>query len=170
MYTPYEDPTLAPAEVGQRFVPWVSGFFEPVHGLASVTPGLLRERKNMKDVSADRKYLPTSERMTLEELLSVASPAVLPRVAPILALKQEVYQQNLRRALLDTKGLWPNVKVVMLWADMTCMYAPWGARYLSDMLATPVVEGEQRRDVQIVKLPGASHFVSDPRRPFIESC
>lgn len=96
--------------------------------------------------------------MTLEELKSVTAPAILGRIGGIETIPEEVYQANFVRGLFATGGLWPKLKVIALWADMSPVPCPWAAKVLTDMMACPPVEG-QRRDVQLVKLLEANHFV-----------
>lgn len=100
--------------------------------------------------------------MTREEIETTAYPSIISRNptpytrTAILG----VYRPNAHRAMFDTKGAWPKVKVLLLWADMSILYCPWGAKVLSDALAEPAVEGMQRRDVEIMRLEEANHFVS----------
>ena len=70
---------------------------------------------------------------------------------------------NTRHAFFDTKGTWKDVKALLVWGEM----GPWtvavAAKELTAMLEAPQIEGQQRRDVKIVCLKEANHFVSFQR-------
>ncbi len=74
----------------------------------------------------------------------------------------EVYHKNFKRALFDTQGVWPNVKAVVIWGEMSVPDCVWSAKVVRDMLAAQPEEGstEVRREIHIQNLEGADHFVS----------
>lgn len=125
----------------------------------------MEQLRDMSDVCTDPKRTGTTSRMSDEELAAVTcTDAAIRCPTPFLTSGiQESYRRNVCGALFDTKGMWNNTKALVLWADMSCMYCLWGAKLLWDMLNASelVTDGdEQRRDVQMVKLESANHFVS----------
>lgn len=161
-YSPIEDPSLQPSDAVDLFNKFVSGFFEPFQDLSSVSTAALIQRKSLANVSANPKYTPVSSRMTEGVLDGVTYPAVM-MCNPMPFSDQvtlEVHRPNCHRAFFNTKGHWKHVDVLVLWADMSFLHCPWGAKYLQGLLDRPFQEGEQRRRVRIAKIEYANHFVS----------
>ncbi|KAI0700599.1 alpha/beta-hydrolase [Cytidiella melzeri] len=165
-YIPLNDPTLSSRDTAEAFIEWVSAYWEPFASLNQVSELAVVAQRNMARLCSDPKYLPTSRRMTAEELEAVSYPSAALRIGHPGHISLDVYGSNARRALLDTNGAWRNVRALVLWADMSCAYCPWGAKVLSDQLKRPVRAGEIRRDVSIMKLENANHFLhyDDPER------
>lgn len=160
VYTPFSDPAIPPHDIANQFILHVATNFEPVTDLRALTADVLAARKDMTKVTSDPRYVPTTSRMTPEELEGMTTPSILPRILPYLLLPQPIHQENIKRAMFDTKGQWPNVKALVLWADMTCSYSPWGAKHFLSLLDQPVAPGESRREISFVKLADSGHFVS----------
>ena len=163
-YSPVEDPNVPPSEVAERFMAWISSYFEPLDTLQDITPTALAQREDVFALTADAKFSCTTSRMTNEELQAATYPAIFacnPTPPPTAAILQ-VYRDNYRRAILDTKGAWPNVDVTVLWGEMSPFYFLWAAKVMSQHLKEPVRIGEQRRNMRIVKMEKANHFVCHP--------
>lgn len=139
---------------------WASSYWTPFPELSAITTSAFGVHKNMTDVSDDPKYTPAISRMTAEELQDVAYPQVADRIGNPRHISLDTYKPLCQRALFDTQGAWERVSAVLLWGDMSCSFCPWAAKALSEMLGNPVVNGEQRRNIHIARLPHANHFVS----------
>ncbi len=180
-YIPLDDPTVPSEETAKTFITWVSSYWEPFSSLDEVTEEAVAAQRDMTKIPPPPQpvcftaaqtplskpctyfsdhFKATSARMTRQELESVVCPEVALRVGHPGHITLSVYGTHARRSLFDTKGLWPRVKAIVLWADMSCAYCPWGAKVLSEQLKEPRREGEVRRDVEIVRLENANHFVS----------
>lgn len=150
--------------MANRFIVCTASYFAPFSDLEAVTATALEQHTNLSETSSgpDSKYSCTLSRMTKEQVAEITYPGVVARSpTPVTRTTLlDVYAPNMQRGLFDTRGTWPNVRVLVLWTDMGLTYCPWGARVLSDMLKEPAGEGEQRRDVNIVQLKDANHFVS----------
>ena len=161
-YIPLDDPTLPLEETAKMFISWVSTYWEPCSSLDDVSEAAVAAQRDISTLpSSSTSLRPTSTRMTKEELEGVVYPEVAYRVGHPGHITLSVYGNNARRTFFDTKGKWPKVKAIVLWADMSCAYCPWGAKVLSDQLKESPRDGEVRREVEIVKLENANHFVSD---------
>lgn len=160
-YSPLEDPNIPLSQKAHHFIPWVAGYYERTVDLSAITVPALEQLKNMTDISRDPKYLATTARMGDEDRAAVTWPSGAVRCPTPLfdSGMRASYRRNLHRAVFDTKGTWAHVKVLMLWADRSVVYCLWAAKQLSDRLNEPAEE-EQRRNVRIVKLEDANHFVS----------
>ena len=116
------------------------------------------------------KYLPTTARMSEDELRDLTHPAIFERLqhaiwSPALRL---IYEANAGRALCDCprlddgtgskKKIWPEVKVHLLWCHMTIGEVAWAAAVLSSRHRE--VDPDARRPMEVHKLEGANHFVS----------
>lgn len=153
---PLKDVTLSPDKVTQTFVSWTTAWHEPFPSLGSVTPESIIKRKNLSETSSDPKYKPT--RMDEQDMAELACRDVAERTGPLF-VHWSVAKEITRRALLDTKGRWKDVNVIVEWADMSFWTAAWAARVLHDTLAEPARDGEQRRDVRFVRLENTNCWV-----------
>ncbi|KAI0092160.1 Alpha/Beta hydrolase protein [Irpex rosettiformis] len=177
-YIPLDDPTMPLEETAKAFVRWVSTYWEPFSSLDDVSEAAVAAQRDVSTLapplcpaSVEPAYVhkelrPTSCRMTREELASVIYPEVALRVGHPGHVTLSVYASNANHSFFDTDGKLPKVKAIVLWADMSCAYCPWGAKVLSDQLKEPPREGEVRRQVEIVKLESANHFMhwDEPER------
>ncbi|KAI0092162.1 hypothetical protein BDY19DRAFT_990898 [Irpex rosettiformis] len=159
LYHPFRDTSLSHEETFEQMLFFVFTYFEPFEDLASVTPSSIEARKTLAEVSPEAKITKTT--FSLGELEGLTNRQVSDRIGLGL-VEWVVYAENVRRALLDTKGIWKNVKVVLGWGSMSFWSTAWGAKSVAELLEMPVPEGIQRRDVQIVRLDGANHmFIYD---------
>lgn len=121
---------------------------------------------NEQHGAADPSVLPTVKRMSAEEFESVTHPAALRSYLQLGQLTKEKLAENFQKAVFDTGGLWPDVDILCLWCDMSVSVCVSAARYIRDRYRN---EGSSptARKVNIVKVPGANHFVSLLRLPVL---
>lgn len=167
-YSPIEDLDVPPSETADLFALWISAYYQPFRDVQAITPLAMVHRKDLVELdsgsgsgSAKTRYTSTVSRMSPEEVRTVTCPSVLernptPRPTPVVL---EVYDHNFRRAILDTRGAWPNVDVRLLWTDMSAFYFPWAVKVITQALEKPAAGDEKRRNVRVVKLESANHFV-----------
>ncbi|KAI0342328.1 hypothetical protein BDW22DRAFT_185251 [Trametopsis cervina] len=156
--TVFSDPKLPPAEMPTAFFASFSLWFNPLPVPDAVNPRALQTRYEMREVSPDPRYVPISLRMSADELASVTSPEIAPRVTMFSFLADEVFAENLRRAIGDTRGAWKEVKIVMLCPDMTHTVCSFGCKLIHDLAASAPTNGTVKRDCETVQLPGRNHF------------
>ena len=157
--TPIHDPSLSETDKPQKFIHWISSYFNPLSSPKCITDEALRSRHDMYEATDDDRYLPVSLRLKPSELRSLVYPEAYSRIGVMLAYAPEVYSQALQNAIFDTRGRWGHLRVVGLWPDMTIWTCSLAHRALSDMLATPPVSGRVRRNVEMVELHDANHVV-----------
>ena len=159
VYHPLRDVSLSLKERGEAFMVWVSCYFETIQSLHSVTSSVLSARKalNEKSTSPDTLKVPTVHRMTKEELDAVIDREVLERSSnSLLRTPREVLRQNVEKALVDTGGLWPNVKVLLVWCNQTMHDCVWAAKAVADLAQNPAPGS---REIEVERLHDANHFV-----------
>ena len=158
---------MSPEEQARQFSLVVSSYYPPF-----TLPGKIDGDIAYAPRAAlqDPKYPPTTAKMTEDELREVTHPVIFQRLqhaiwSPALRL---IYEANAGRALLDCrllddgtggkKKIWPDVKVHLLWCDMTAGEVAWAAAVFNyrHREADPVA----RRPMEVHKLEGANHFVS----------
>ena len=156
VYSPLRDTSLSLDERGALFVPWVSNYFETIPDLATVTPTMLAARPTTAKTPTVARIPPTELEALLDRGALVRSSSALFRVA------REVLHANFRRALLDTDGVWPRVKVLLVWCDESMHDCVWAARTIVALTQAPREDGDSgiRREFEVEKLAGANHFVS----------
>ena len=159
---PLKSLTMSTEEAHDAFLTFMSTYWQPFPNLKSIDTASIQQRRPMSDISADPKYRSIRERRTLQEIESIVHAPVKYRIGPAL-VSWEVFMENTRHAFFDTKGTWKDVKALLVWGEM----GPWtvavAAKELTAMLEAPQIEGQQRRDVKIVCLKEANHFVSFQR-------
>lgn len=157
LISPTVDPTIPPEQRVDVFTRWVSRYNDPVPDLTVATADFLRARKPLEDPS-DPRSVSTVERMTPEELQTVADKESFSRWVPLLR-NPWLYEVNTRHAFFDTQGIWQAVDIVALWGDMSQWIVHVGARDFAEKLADPSF-GRQRRKIVLEKVPESNHFVS----------
>ncbi|KAI0092043.1 hypothetical protein BDY19DRAFT_990791 [Irpex rosettiformis] len=155
--TPIHDPDLLDEEKPQKFIDWISSYFNPLSTPESITDEALRRRYNMYEKTGDERYRAVSLRLKKAELNSIVSPEIFPRIGVMLAYAREVYDDALQNALFDTKGQWNHLRTVAICPDMTIWTCNLSHRVLSDMLANSPTVGKVRRTVEMVTLRNANH-------------
>ena len=174
IWTPFSDPTLTPAQRLSTFSEWVSYYFPPTDFGESAdidTPGV--SEKLLTRAAADAPmhkatplvsghWAPTTQRMDPQTLREVCHFEVMERSQRFYqTIEPAVYRANVRRAMLEgLPGLvWPAVKVVIVWCDMSLSDLLSGVMSLKARLKQARGQG-MGRDVVFRKLEGANHFVS----------
>lgn len=153
-------------ERGDYFTHWVSCYFENIPDLATVSPSLLASRQIVQEgplaySTPGPAKVPTVDRISPEELESMIDRDVLERSSMImLRVSREVFHSNFRHALVDTRGAWLGVKVLLLWCDESMHDCVWAAKIITETVERPSAEGSVRRNFEAQKLSGANHFVS----------
>lgn len=148
------DFTLSPEERGTTFLPWVSSYFPAVDSLDVVTPAILAARVPITDDTLP----PSTNTMSPSELASCTHFGALASNVALRQVDPQVYMQNMRRALTDTRGVLGNVKAVVIWCDMSVVDCVWAAKAVADVMDETEL-GRIRRTVEFVKLESANHFV-----------
>ena len=113
---------------------------------------------------------PTVKRITPAEYLEVADPGVVLRsYASMRHVKPEVFNSNMRGALFDTGGVWPNVEALSIWCNQSTSDCVWAAKVILD-LSREKDPGKIPRKLRFAKLEGANHFVSARQFAHARSC
>ncbi|KAM5538629.1 hypothetical protein V8D89_007658 [Ganoderma adspersum] len=174
MGTAFFDPKLSPEDQAHHFALAVSSYYPPftlpdkIDGDVSYAPRV--------PLQGDPKYVPTTAKLTEGELCGLIYPAIFKRVqlamwSPTLRF---VYEANASRALCDCrllddgsgskKKVWPEVKVHLVWCDMTGGDVAWATAVFNCKYKEADPAG--RRPMEVHKLEGANHFVhfEEPQR------
>jgi hypothetical protein len=158
---PLQDLNLPSQEAHRLYLKWASTYWQPFSDFRSITASDIHERKPMPDLSSDPKYESSVNRRSPKEVEEFTFHPVMDRLGPGL-VDWQVLGRHTRRALFDTKGACKNIKVVVLWPDMSPWPCVYSAKILSEMQEEPHVEGEQRREMSIIRVEDANHFVRMP--------
>lgn len=158
--TPVDDPKVPLENKAREFIDWAATYWNPLQTPESITTEALIHRYDMHSATGEKRYLPTSLRLSKSEMGTLTSPEILPRVGVAMAFNAEVYGESLRRALFDTKGHWSHLRIVALWPDMTIWPCSLSGKVMSDMLESPRSLGITGRSVEMVRINGVNHFVS----------
>ena len=165
-YHPFRDASLSPDERVNLAQVWLGYYFSAVHDLDSVTPELLNSRtplhENALESSVGYSKTPTTLRMSKEECESMKDRDALVRSSMhILRMTPEVFRGNFERALFDTGGVLPGIRIVYAWCDESMTDSVYAAKYTLDRLKAARAEGTVVRDIDFYKLEGCNHVVSD---------
>lgn len=96
--------------------------------------------------------------MSPEELESLIDRETLERSSwLLLRVAREVLRENVLHSLLDTGGVWPDVKVLLVWCDETMHDCVWAAKTIVELARGP---GAEKRQVDVERITGGNHFVS----------
>jgi len=161
MYSPLRDPTIPPETLGGIFALWVSGYYTHSSSMLSSISTITRAealggmvRASIVDPPLHQQ--PSIQRMTSAELTEVADSGVVERSHMLMQnADRSVYDENMRRALFDAT-IWPRLRPVLVWCDMSpcdCVFASW---YLQNLIAESWPSGGRNVDVQ--RMEGANHF------------
>lgn len=170
VWNPIRDTTLTPAQRFNTFSEWVAYYFPPTGFDASAdidtpnVPEALVARADAPMHKVSDQWAPTIQRMSARELREVCHFEVMARSQRFYHIVEPaVYRANVRRAMLEGRpgaGLvWPGVKVVVVWCDMTNSDVVSGVMKVKARVKRAREAGEGR-DVVFHKLEGANHFVS----------
>lgn len=166
-YHPFRDTSLSVEERVKLAMVWLSYYFTNAGDLDQVTPEFLQTRVALHETAAsqegtmDASKTPTLLKMSKEEVDSSKDGDALVRSSlPILRSSPAVFRQNFERALFDTEGVLPSVKVVVAWCDESMGDSVWAAKLINDQLKAEQPKGKIRRDITMHRMEGANHFVS----------
>ncbi|KAH9890074.1 alpha/beta-hydrolase [Cubamyces lactineus] len=133
-----------------------------------------RQPLHQMSMDVDSKYLPTTSKMTPEELDSITYPSILGEFQHTLwAVGVDILHENLVHAFYDCrfddgtgvmKKVWPKLRVHLIWCDMTLGECAWAATVVYHGLQN--ADPAKRRAIQFHKLEGANHFIhwEEPER------
>ncbi|TFY67242.1 hypothetical protein EVJ58_g1755 [Rhodofomes roseus] len=157
-YNPLNDASLSPEAKQRVFPDWVSGYYS--HSLDGF-PSLHRDEL-LAGFARDPIANPpphqsaTLHRMSSDEFARIINADVVARSHLFYELVDgKVYADNTRVALRST-SIWPNVRVVLVWCDMSVsetVLPAWGLlRQVQEDWPT------NGRAIHSVRLKGANHF------------
>lgn len=177
VYSPLRDTSLSLHERGQLFATWVSAYYPSVPpSLAGYSVPDLLARQMLANTSDYKSALPLSkrlstvERMSSDEVKATTDFDVMERSTEAMRLiPRHVYRENVRRALWEPESdsgaqiTFPHLKVLVLWFSMTMGDCVWAVKLLTDRkYQEDQTHNSRRRDVDIICVEGANHFVSPP--------
>ncbi|GBE81682.1 hypothetical protein SCP_0400530 [Sparassis crispa] len=174
MYNPLADPNLSDAQKWERAPTWLSSYYTKLElDLASETSAFtsaLIARVPLHEAvvagSADSRWTPTVQRMSVDELKSVFYGEVLRRSQmPIVNIDARIYKENFDRALFGFPSnssevrsaedlVWPNVSIQVLWCDMSMSSGPYAVHHIVRLREST----KGGRTVGIHRLEDANHF------------
>lgn len=112
----------------------------------------------------DTPKLPTTLSMSEDELAEMTYPQALRSSLPIIRFPLPVFRENFEHGLLDTQGVWPGVKALLLWGNESVDDCILAAKIIYDTVHDTVSEeGETKtkRRIEIHEIDGGNHFVRD---------
>ncbi|KAI0326884.1 alpha/beta-hydrolase [Cubamyces sp. BRFM 1775] len=133
-----------------------------------------RQPMHQTSIDVDPKYTPTTSKMTPEEIRSITYPSILEsHQHAVWAVGNDIVHENLLHAFYDCryddgtgamKKVWPQLRVHLLWCDMTIGECAWAATVVYHGLQN--AEPANRRVVEFHKVEGANHFIhwEEPER------
>lgn len=113
---------------------WISDYFD--HKLSDNLSLVSYSEfvSGLAHAQGDPDLLPTTQRMSSEELASVTDRAGVSRAhLAIRALDKSMWENNFRRALLR-KDIWPNLRVEYVWCTMSIDETVYAAWYLAQVM------------------------------------
>ena len=159
IYFPISDESMPLLQRGVAFRRWVSAFYTPLSELTDDARAI-GERAVVFDTTGEAAYRPTTDVLSAAQVEAITTPDVLLRSARFLfTLNDKVCSQNVQRALCGVDGSFPNVQAVLMWCDMSCGPCPVGSKCMADKVQEARVEGRVTREVKVIKLERANHFV-----------
>ena len=140
---------------------WATAFYSPI-----VEPtddvDILAARKQMHEVSSEDRFIPTVDRLSLEELASLADIGVLGRSALCMRNTElQVWAHNADKALFncDPESAFSHVDTIVLWCDMGVTSSTFTAGYLAQRFTEGSEEGKRTRKATIARIDEANHMV-----------
>lgn len=162
LYNPFSDTSMSPEQLMNFFPGWVSSYYAHSpqalgtlcdQSRADVCAGFARS----PIANPPLQLTPTLTRMSEGEAArTVNSDVILRSHKPQEFFEDKVYADSMRRALCDT-SVWPNLRVVLLWCDMSVsgiVLSTWGI--MKEYHETWPNNG---RRIDFVRMKGANHFV-----------
>jgi len=176
LYNPFRAQSLTIGERVAAFPLWVSTYYPQISDLATDMPTLvatLQVRQQSTAATGD-KFQPTVQTLSAKYTEDVVEIGLMDRSQlAIMGIQRSVYAENLRRALCyveeGEKGpevVWPNVKLQVVWCDMSHGDAVATAQMIRDDYEEMKQKGGYVRAMQMFKLEQANHFPhwDDPDR------
>lgn len=168
-YHPLEDESIPPQDRPMAFSKWVSGYY--THGNS---PADLERRRPLDDPP------PTILGMTMEEVQSCfhekpAGPGGSDALLLVGGIATGLNTALRKSAFFpeDSEGKgddWADIELRYLWCDRSVYEMPWGTWALRSELDEAKKKGLRMRNVTIVCLPGANHFVSPSYENIRSAC
>lgn len=159
---PVHDPLFSEEEKPQKFIDWVTGYWDALRTPEAITTEALLGRSDVYKSTGDYKYLNTALKQQEDEMEFLVAPKAYFRVGATLTIGLDIYAENLRRALFDTDGQWNHLRVVAIWPDMSVWPCHVAYKGLTEMLQPENSrnDGTIRRNVEMVQVSNANHLVS----------
>ena len=155
-WNPLTDPSLPPGEGAKLFPAWVSGYYK--HGKLPVEVEMHTPLKEPQ---------PTLATMTDEEVeSSIYPPPGNPGGSDetlYRAGKHHSYWTEIRKLTFFPEVLddtWAKIPLRFVWGDRSIWEVPYGKWCIEGELEEAKAQGKFARVIELVKLPGANHFVS----------
>ena len=161
-YNPFYDESMSREQLMDFFPAWVSSYYAHSPSMlrtlydisrASLCAGFARE----PIANPPHHQTPSLTRMSEQEATRIVNAGVILRShVPQEFFDDKVYADNMRRALCDC-SVWPNLRVALLWCDMSVSATLLSAWSLLEAYrgAWPV----NGRHVDAVRMRNANHFV-----------
>ena len=143
---------------------WAASYYEPMSDIEAINLTSLQSRTEVVEGSGVKSSL---NGMSAEDLVDTTDTTVWMRSGQHLRnIPREIYWHNTQRALFETGEVLPNVDVLVLWCDMTPSIVLWAIRNIHDRMldAQNQQKGKGMREIKIVKLERANHFVRAMQR------
>ncbi|OCH91789.1 hypothetical protein OBBRIDRAFT_791899 [Obba rivulosa] len=160
LYCPLRDPALTPDEIAPIFSLWVSSYFDHDLTMLDSLESATSFSSLLSGISTDPipdpppHQTPTTETFSPDQFLTnVDIPGAIAYHVPYLFMNREVYEANARSALQE-KTIWPHLKMVLVWCDMSVGETLLGSWRIID-LANKAGKG---RGLVIHRMRGANHF------------
>ena len=144
------------------FVRWVGAFHAPLSALTDDIHSHAA-RPEMHTISSDPCYINSVEQLVPIHLSSITEPTVFQRSCRNLhTWNMKGAYTNAERALFDSDGSFYNMKILLLWGDMTISLCSFAAAYAKKRCNDAVAKGTWRfaQEAKFVKIEGGNHFVS----------
>lgn len=161
-------PSLAPGEGAKLFPTWVSGYY--AHGNSA---------SELEHCVAQAVPIPTILNMSPEDIqANLHAPPAIPGGSDDLLLaagiRHGLYDVMRRAALFFTssgasegqgeeenavRSEWKGIELRYIWCDRSVWEMPWGVWALQEELEEARKAGKEVRNVVLVRLKGANHFV-----------
>ena len=165
VYTPIHDASIPPAELGPIFMVWVSTYFDAVPDMDTMTEAKLAVRSNNYLAITDPARKPTIQRFSADDIAAATDFSIMERTPDVTwGVRPETYWANTRRALVDTQGLWPDMKTLLVWCPMSTPDIVWAMKQVHDRICAAPDDGTPRRRLETVAYEGGNHFVGAPPR------
>lgn len=160
VYYPVHDESIPLDKRGAAFIRWVSAFWTPMPEFTDDAQ-VLAGRAIVYDETGDKKYQPTTDILSAKEVEDITYPDVFLRSGrAVFTTNNRVWWDNAQHALCDIDGKFSHVKALLIWCDMSPAGCLVGTKNLVDRVKEASAEGKATRELTVLKMEGANHFVS----------